>query len=89
MRIGVIEAGGTKFVCGIGNEEPKKIILGGGVMHQQQLFPMIGAEVARNLNGYVSSKAILEEIDTYIVPPSLGDNAGLCGTLALGLAEAE
>ncbi|UVI29564.1 ROK family protein [Paenibacillus spongiae] len=67
---------------------PKKIILGGGVMHQMQLFPMIHAEVKKNLNGYVSAKAVLEEIDTYIVPPGLGDNAGLCGALALGLAAA-
>ncbi|MCQ6561111.1 ROK family protein [Paenibacillus mendelii] len=68
---------------------PKKIILGGGVMHQEQLFPMIRAEVKKNLNGYVSAKAILEDIDSYIVSPGLGDNAGLCGALALGLAAAQ
>ncbi|MDQ0876536.1 fructokinase [Paenibacillus sp. V4I3] len=67
---------------------PKKVILGGGVMHQQQLFSMIREEVQRNLNGYVSSETILTNIDAYIVPPSLGDNAGLCGALALGLAAA-
>ena len=65
---------------------PKKIILGGGVMHQKQLFPMIRGEVKRNLNGYVAHDAILKTIDDYIVPPGLGDNAGLCGALALGLA---
>ena len=65
---------------------PKKIILGGGVMHQKQLFPMIREEVKRNLNGYVAHDAILKRIDDYIVPPGLGDNAGLCGALALGLA---
>jgi fructokinase len=63
---------------------PKKIILGGGVMHQMQLFPMIRAEVQKNLKGYVSSEAVLANIDEYIVPPGLGDNAGLCGALALG-----
>lgn len=65
---------------------PKKIILGGGVMKQQQLFPLIRSEVKKNLNGYVSSDTIQEHIDEYIVPPGLGDNAGLCGSLALGLA---
>ena len=64
---------------------PKKIILGGGVMHQEQLFPMIRAEVKNNLNGYVAHEAVKSGIDDYIVPPGLGDNAGLCGSLALGL----
>lgn len=67
---------------------PKKVILGGGVMHQEQLFPMIRAEVQRNLNGYVAHGTVLSGIDSYIVPPGLGDNAGLSGALALGLAAA-
>ena len=64
---------------------PKKIILGGGVMHQKQLFPLVRAEVQNNLNGYISAKAVLDNIDDYIVPPGLGDNSGLSGALALGL----
>lgn len=64
---------------------PQRIILGGGVMKQQHLFPLIKNEVKKNLNGYVSSDVIQEHIDNYIVPPGLGDNAGLCGSLALGL----
>lgn len=64
---------------------PERIILGGGVMHQRQLFPLIRAEVQRNLNGYVSAEPLLQGIENYIVPPGLGDNAGLCGSLALGL----
>jgi len=67
---------------------PKKVILGGGVMHQKQLFAMARAEVARSLNGYVSSDMILKNLDHYVVPPALGDNAGLCGALALGEAAA-
>lgn len=65
---------------------PHKIILGGGVMQQLQLLPLIRQAVLRNLNGYVSSSAILEHIDEYIVSPGLGQQAGLCGALALGLA---
>jgi len=64
---------------------PKKVILGGGVMHQRQLFPLIREEVRRSLNGYIHASAVLEDIAHYIVPPGLGDNAGLCGALALGL----
>ncbi|MEI6856866.1 ROK family protein [Psychrilyobacter sp.] len=62
---------------------PRKIILGGGVMKQKQLFPLIRKKVVETLNGYVFHKNILENIDEYIVPPKLGDNAGICGGLAL------
>lgn len=68
---------------------PKKVILGGGVMKQKHLFPIIREEVRKNLNGYVHAKEILDDIDHYIVPPGLGDHAGLCGALALGLAALE
>jgi fructokinase len=68
---------------------PKKVILGGGVMKQEQLFPLIRSEVLKQLNGYVNAEAILEGIDDYIVAPGLGDNAGLCGALALGLRALE
>ncbi|MFC3803171.1 ROK family protein [Cohnella sp. GCM10012308] len=64
---------------------PKRVILGGGVMHQPQLFPLVRAEVLKALNGYVHSDALAAGIDGYIVPPGLGDNAGLSGALALGL----
>ncbi|QAY65296.1 ROK family protein [Paenibacillus protaetiae] len=64
---------------------PKKIILGGGVMHQEQLFPLIRQEVQRTLNGYVNVPQLAGGIDSYIVPPGLGDNAGLSGAVALGI----
>lgn len=65
---------------------PQKVILGGGVMQQSQLLPLIRNAVRSNLNGYVSAVEILERIDEYIVSPALGQQAGLCGALALGLA---
>lgn len=64
---------------------PEKVILGGGVMQQPQLFPLIREAVARNLNGYVQADEITERIEDYIVPPRLGAKAGLYGALALGL----
>lgn len=63
---------------------PQKVILGGGVMHQEQLFPLIRAKVAEMLNGYVRHNAVLREIDRYIVPPMLGDEPGIKGALVLG-----
>jgi fructokinase len=64
---------------------PERIILGGGVMHQLQLFPAIRSEVQALLGGYVRVPAILERIDTYIVPPALGEQAGVLGAIALAM----
>jgi len=64
---------------------PKKIILGGGVMKQQQLFPLIQHKVKALLNGYLTLSEITEAIDHYIVPPGLGDDAGITGGLMLAV----
>jgi fructokinase len=64
---------------------PRRIVLGGGVMHQAHLFPMIRAEMLRLLGGYVQHRRVLEQTDELIVPPGLGDNAGGVGALLLGL----
>ncbi len=63
---------------------PERIILGGGVMHQRQLFPEIRRRLQERLAGYVRSPAILDDVESYIVPPGLGDRAGVLGALALG-----
>jgi fructokinase len=62
---------------------PQRIIMGGGVMKQKQLFPLIHRELRSLLNGYVQHSAIHHDIEQYIVSPQLGDNAGLSGSLAL------
>jgi fructokinase len=64
---------------------PKRIILGGGVMQKEYLFPMIHTNVIRLLNGYVQSPALLEEIGKYIVSPGLGSRSGVMGALALAM----
>lgn len=63
---------------------PQRIILGGGVMRQAHLFPMIREEVQRLLNGYVQARELMEDIGRFIVPPGLGDETGVLGALALG-----
>lgn len=65
---------------------PHKIVLGGGVMHQEQLFPLIRKEVARLLNGYVKTRQ-MEELDQYIVPASLKGNQGIMGCIQLAKLE--
>lgn len=62
---------------------PQRIILGGGVMQQPHLFPLVRTKVQKLLNGYVQSPAILKGIDDYIVPPGLGGRAGVLGSIAL------
>ena len=65
---------------------PKKIILGGGVMQREFLLPKIRRRVRELLNGYVSSKSILESIDNYIVPPALGNQSGSLGAIAIAMS---
>jgi fructokinase len=64
---------------------PKRIILGGGVMQRDFLFPKIRRRVRELLNGYVASKSILENIESYIVPPGLGNQSGSLGAIALAM----
>jgi len=64
---------------------PKKIILGGGVMQRDFLFRKVRNRVLQLLNGYVSSKSLLEHIDEYIVPPGLGNQSGSMGSIALAM----
>jgi fructokinase len=64
---------------------PRKIILGGGVMQREFLFPKVRSRVRELLNGYVDSKSILQEIDRYIVPPGLGNQSGSMGAIALAM----
>ena len=62
---------------------PQRIIMGGGVMKQTQMFPMIQEKTLKLLNGYIQHPAITESMDTFVVPPKLGDNAGSLGAIAL------
>jgi len=74
----------VNLICAL---SPRRIILGGGVMKERQLFPLIGRQVQELLNGYVRAPDILEEIDRYIVAPILGGRAGVRGAIALAERE--
>lgn len=67
---------------------PQRIILGGGVMHQTQLFPMIRDRFTKLLNGYLKTKE-LEDMNTFIVAQSLEDKQGILGALKLAMVELE
>ena len=70
----------VNLICAV---SPERILMGGGVMDQAQLFPLIRREVKALLNDYVRAPAILEGIETFIAPPALGARAGVLGALAL------
>ncbi len=62
---------------------PERLILGGGVMQVNALFPLIRKHLARSLAGYVQADALNEGMDRYVVPPLLGTQSGIAGALAL------
>jgi len=70
----------VNFICTL---SPQRIVVGGGVMDQGQLFPLVRDEVRALLNDYVRAPEILERMDEYVVPPGLGGRAGMLGALAL------
>lgn len=66
---------------------PKRIILGGGVMHTPGLIELVRKKTATVLNGYIQKEEILKSINEYIALPKTGDDAGVLGALELGRLE--
>ncbi len=62
---------------------PQKIVIGGGVAQQAHMLPLIQKKVQANLNHYVQSVSITQNIGDYIVLPGLGNHAGVLGGVAL------
>lgn len=77
---------GTALVNYILLLSPERIVLGGGVMHQPCLLPLIREQVAKQLNGYVRGKG-LDNLENYIVGVSLNDNQGAMGAIKLAIDE--
>lgn len=63
---------------------PERIVLGGGVMRQEQMLPLVRKEVRRQLRGYIHGKG-LDNLDEYIVPVSLGGDQTLMGAVKLAM----
>ncbi|MDQ6760393.1 MAG: ROK family protein [Acidobacteriota bacterium] len=68
----------VNWICTL---SPERIIAGGGVMRQHCLFPLIRTKVDALLNGYLEAPAI--------VPPDLGQRAGVLGAIALALGRSQ
>lgn len=63
---------------------PHRIIIGGGVMQNEHLYPKIRKAFVELLGGYIRHKLITEKIDEYIVAPALQGKQGVLGAMALG-----
>ena len=68
---------------------PQRIIMGGGIMEQRQIFPLLRRRVQELLNGYLPAPQIVEKIDEYVVPPGLGERAGVLGAFVLAQQAAQ
>lgn len=62
---------------------PERIVLGGGVMKQNQLYTLVREEFKKLMAGYVA----VPSLEEYIVAPGLGDNAGVTGCLLVAADE--
>ncbi|MFD1706914.1 ROK family protein [Siminovitchia sediminis] len=58
---------------------PEKIIMGGGVMKQRHLFPLIRSKVEQLAGNFLT----LPAMDTFIVPPALKDDSGAMGAILM------
>lgn len=65
---------------------PNMIVLGGGVMQQKQLYPLIREEFKKIMNGYIDTREV-RDLENYIVAPTLNDNQGILGCLELARRE--
>ncbi len=61
---------------------PEVIILGGGVMHQESLLPMVRQTVLKLINGYIDAEQ-LPPMEEFIKAPALWPDSGLVGAALL------
>ncbi|MFM8874806.1 MAG: ROK family protein [Anaerolineae bacterium] len=62
---------------------PQRIIIGGGVGSLSHLLPKVQKRTRDLINGYIQSPVVLENIETFIVNPGLGNRSGMLGAIAL------
>jgi fructokinase len=70
---------------------PQRIVLGGGVPKQPTLLPLVRHRLRELLADYFNAAELTrpDVIDHYIVPPGLGDQAGVLGAIELARSAAQ
>jgi fructokinase len=64
---------------------PKRIVVGGGVMHRVFLYNKIQTKLSTLLNNYLNHPTLTGRLDEYVVPPALGYRSGVLGAIALAM----
>jgi fructokinase len=64
---------------------PLRIVLGGGVPKHPGLHSVVRRKVQQVINGYIQSPMLTEKIDSYILPPTLGNRSGVLGAIAMAI----
>lgn len=64
---------------------PQRIVMGGGVMAERRLFPLIRQRLLHWLGGYIERKEILDAGEDYVISAALGERAGVLGCIALAV----
>ena len=67
---------------------PGRIVLGGGVMQQARLFPLVRERTASLLGGYLRGVSDAASLERRIVPPLCREPSGLVGALLLASSAA-
>ncbi|MDO9488310.1 MAG: ROK family protein [Sphingomonadaceae bacterium] len=62
---------------------PQRIVLGGGVMNAGGLHAPAAQRMRHHLAGFITHPRL--DADDFVVPPGLGDDAGLAGAFALAI----
>ena len=62
---------------------PQRIVMGGGVGARPVVREVAIKHLQATLRGYIQLRAVLEDIDQFVVAPKLGGRAGVLGALAL------
>jgi fructokinase len=63
---------------------PERLVFGGGVSKAPGLIAALRRLTEERLEGYVAHSALDPGLERYIVPPALGDDAGIRGAIELG-----
>ncbi|HWD75084.1 MAG TPA: ROK family protein [Solirubrobacteraceae bacterium] len=66
---------------------PHRVIVGGGVMEREGLLSAVRQRLRELVAGYLDTPLLGGRVAEYLVPPGLGDRAGVLGAIALAAGD--